>query len=280
MTETIAPEAQEVVSQALERAAPASLLPGLSPTAQVEHAREVASALADVIERQRLFVQIGTKRHVLYEGWTLLGSLLGVFPVVEWTRPVEGGWEARVVAKTLAGAEVGAAEAMCTRAERRWRDADEYAIRSMAQTRAGSKALRLPLGFIIQLAGYEATPAEEMPIEERQTGPKPPAKPRSWRELKERVDAYGEPVSGEFFAFADAARRYLFPGSVSTETLTREERADLFRVVAGACHAFCEAHDPSAFPPPDIDDLRRAFAAVLEGVELALPSEEEESEEA
>jgi hypothetical protein len=33
----------------------------------------------------------------------------------------------------------------------------------MAQTRAASKALRQPLGFVVVLAGYEATPADEMP---------------------------------------------------------------------------------------------------------------------
>jgi hypothetical protein len=33
----------------------------------------------------------------------------------------------------------------------------------MAQTRATSKALRQPLGFVMTLAGYSATPAEEMP---------------------------------------------------------------------------------------------------------------------
>ena len=33
----------------------------------------------------------------------------------------------------------------------------------MAQTRATSKALRGPLGFIVHLAGFSATPAEEMP---------------------------------------------------------------------------------------------------------------------
>ena len=35
----------------------------------------------------------------------------------------------------------------------------------MAQTRAGAKALRMPLGFVVHLAGYEATPAEEMETE-------------------------------------------------------------------------------------------------------------------
>jgi hypothetical protein len=34
----------------------------------------------------------------------------------------------------------------------------------MAQTRAVSKALRLPLGFVMQLAGFNPTPADEMPV--------------------------------------------------------------------------------------------------------------------
>ena len=46
-----------------------------------------------------------------------------------------------------------------------WDKADEYAVRSMAQTRAASKALRMPLGFVMTLGGYEATPEGEMPRE-------------------------------------------------------------------------------------------------------------------
>jgi hypothetical protein len=68
-----------------------------------------------------------------------------------------------VEARTLDGRAIAAAEAECLRAERRWAQADDYAVRSMAQTRATSKALRLPLGFVIQLAGFEATPADEAP---------------------------------------------------------------------------------------------------------------------
>lgn len=51
------------------------------------------------------------------------------------------------------------------RDERTWKDRDDYALRSMAQTRATSKALRGPLGFIVTLAGFEATPSEEMPAD-------------------------------------------------------------------------------------------------------------------
>jgi hypothetical protein len=46
--------------------------------------------------------------------------------------------------------------------EERWHDADDYAKRSMAATRATSKACRLAFSWIMTLAGYEATPAEEI----------------------------------------------------------------------------------------------------------------------
>jgi hypothetical protein len=39
---------------------------------------------------------------------------------------------------------------------------DEYAILSMAQTRAIGKTYRNVIGFVMKTAGYEARPAEEM----------------------------------------------------------------------------------------------------------------------
>lgn len=139
------------------------------PVAIVERASQAADALASVIRKKGLFKKIGPKEHVFVEGWTLCGSMLGVFPVCVWTRPIRTedseenlGWEARVEARTAHGAVVGAAEAMCLRAENNWRTRDDFALRSMAQTRATSKALRMPLGFVLTLAGYSATPAEEM----------------------------------------------------------------------------------------------------------------------
>src|SRR3990167_4142653 len=71
------------------------------------------------------------------------------------------------------GRIVGAAEAQCCRDETTWAKRADYALRSMAQTRATSKALRLPLGFVMAMAGFEATPEEEIPEEERQTAPRP-----------------------------------------------------------------------------------------------------------
>jgi hypothetical protein len=60
------------------------------------------------------------------------------------------------------GREVGWGEGRCTRAETNWRGRDDYSLASMAQTRGQSRALRQPLGFVVSLAGYATTPAEEV----------------------------------------------------------------------------------------------------------------------
>ncbi len=144
----------------------------------------ISNTLSRVVREKKLYSNIQGKDHVLVEGWTLLGSMLGVFPVTVWTKPVldaegnQNGWEARVEARTRDGGIVGAAEAECLRSEAMWsfnppkgKPRDDYALRSMAQTRATSKALRQPLGFVMTLAGFNATPAEEIPSE-ASTGPK------------------------------------------------------------------------------------------------------------
>lgn len=168
----VTPDGEVIVASA-----PITLFGTDDPVAVVERASTIATALADVIRTRKLFKHIGQSDHVFVEGWTLLGSMLGVFAEVEWSRPVENGWESRAVARTLAGRTVGAAESMCSRSEAKWRTSDDYAIRSMAQTRAVSKALRLPLGFIMELAGYSATPADEMP--DKQPGRGAESKPES-----------------------------------------------------------------------------------------------------
>lgn len=151
--------------EVIEYEAPAStnLFRTDDPAEVLKRATDVANALAPVIKTQKLAVKIQGKDHVTVEGWQTLGAMLGVTAVCEWTRPLDNGWEARVEARTLDGRTIGAAEAECLRDEGRWKSADDYAVRSMAQTRATSKALASVLRFVATLAGFSGTPAEEMP---------------------------------------------------------------------------------------------------------------------
>src|SRR5262249_6052329 len=129
-------------------------------------------------------------------GWTLLGSMLGLLPYVVWTRRLDDGWEARVEARTLDGRPVAAAEAECLRSERKWSNADDYAVRSMAQTQAGSKALRQPVGVVMELAGFNATPGEEVYAEPERRRAKGPVsrQPTSeqWEEIRALIEGLGE----------------------------------------------------------------------------------------
>ena len=161
-----------------------------NPAEVIERAAAVATGLADVVKKQGLVSVISGKEYPRVEAWTLLGTMLGVFPVVVWSREVGDGlgWEARVEARTLAGQVVGAAEAECLRSERTWAKRDSYALRSMAQTRATSKALRGPLGFVMTIAGFEATPEAEMPVVEV-PAVLPETVAKSWAEWEKRMTA-------------------------------------------------------------------------------------------
>jgi hypothetical protein len=158
------PESAELVPY---ESAPAPNLFGPDPELALKRMAELATRLADVIEAKKLYATISGRRHITAEGWTTLGGMLGVVPVVCWTRPNEtgDGYVARVEARTLDGRVVGAAESECSRVESKWKNRDPYAIRSMAQTRAIGRALRAPLGQIVVLAGYEPAGAEEIPSE-------------------------------------------------------------------------------------------------------------------
>lgn len=61
--------------------------------------------------------------------------------------------------------EVGWGEGRCTRAESNWATKDDFQLASQAQTRGQSRTLAAPLRFIVKLAGYATTPADDMPDE-------------------------------------------------------------------------------------------------------------------
>lgn len=93
-----------------------------------------------------------------------------------WSKVVttaEYKYECNCVLKRIATGEiVGQGFALCTNAEEIKVTFDEYAVISMAQTRAIAKAFRNTIGFVMTAAGFEATPAEEVE-DEKYTKKKP-----------------------------------------------------------------------------------------------------------
>jgi hypothetical protein len=151
------------------------------PDIVLEEARKAAAALQSVIANKPKKVIIRGEQYLEYEDWATCGRFYGVTAKIEWSRPVDencmpidansplipSGFEARAVVVNSSGMEVSAAEALCMRSEEQWADRPIFQLKSMAQTRACSKALRNVLAWVVVLAGYRATPAEEMIGDER-----------------------------------------------------------------------------------------------------------------
>ena len=139
-----------------------------SPNDVVIRATGMAKTLADIITSRRLYTTINGKKYVQVEGWSTLGAMMGVLPrEVEVYERENGDFEATVeLIRTSDCAVVGRASSIVSSDEKLWKGRERYARRSMAVTRATGKAYRLGFSWIMSLAGYEPTPAEEMPVEE------------------------------------------------------------------------------------------------------------------
>jgi hypothetical protein len=127
----------------------------------------LAIDLAKFIKENKLFQNIQGKEYVNVEGWQYAGSRLGIMPVVDEVTNVSVDGEMKYQAKVSLinlrnDQKVGAGFAVCSNKEAGKKFYQEFAIASMAQTRAIGKAYRNILAWIIRAAGYEPTPAEEM----------------------------------------------------------------------------------------------------------------------
>lgn len=275
-------------TQALERyeaKTPATLFGTDDPVAVIQRAAVVAAALSDIIDKQRLFSNISGKKHVKVEGWTLLGSMLGLFPVVEYCKPVEidgvKGFEAKVNAKTRDDEIVGSAISYCMRNEQRWSKADSYAVASMAQTRATSKSLRGPLGFVVTMAGYDATPMEEIVdrSEERHAAPAPAPQPKQfdpvtalrpdavktgagWKGIWKKFDDV-EP-SIQWPPVVEQAIKGLFGETFNLKEAEQKQKDEAFFRTSNAAGRLTELFTEETFVTHD--SIRKAFAEMFNGI--------------
>lgn len=156
----------------LQLAEPAALSPGASLSVM----RDAAQAFREISSSVDLYATVqGGARHLTVEGYQALGLLIGVSAIVTSVERDGDGWIATAEARRLSdGMVVGAASALCSKQERKWSRADDYAICSMASARAQSRALRGLVAPIAKLADptIETTAAEEMPNAQPASRPK------------------------------------------------------------------------------------------------------------
>ena len=157
----------------------AILNPEIPMTSKVQVATNVANCLSDLIKSQGLVKKGLNKKdpeaeYVLVEGWEVLGTMLGIVPVTEIVESITNdkgkirGYKARAYlyrnpvmehGEIVSGTLIATTEASATV---EGFQKDTASMMSMAQTRALGKCYRMALSWIMKMAGYEGTPAEEM----------------------------------------------------------------------------------------------------------------------
>lgn len=135
-----------------------------TPTGRLEEMEAVVKFMAGKCAGPEFIADIRGKRYPTVNWWTTVGAALGIIAREVSCVPLEdgGGYEA-TTELWRHGEVVGRGSAICRKDERSKKGWDEYAVRSMAITRATGKAFRVGFSFLAVMAGLEATPAEEMP---------------------------------------------------------------------------------------------------------------------
>lgn len=141
------------------------------PRQVLAEARKAARAIKQVLDGKEKQVTFNGKTYLQFEDWQTLGRFYGVTALATSTEYVSFGEDDYKVAGFQAKADallvrsnqvISSAEAMCLSDELNWSRKPLFQLRSMAQTRACAKALRNVLAWVVVLAGYSPTPAEEM----------------------------------------------------------------------------------------------------------------------
>ena len=140
---------------------------------------DLSKDLSRLIKEKGLSSNIQGKQFVNVEGWQFAGASLGLMPIITETTDMSKEDEIRYSAKCevrniTTGQLMAVGMALCSNKEKTKRYFDEYAILSMAQTRAIGKAYRNLLAWLMKAAGFEATPAEEMDFAKDDNTPKKP----------------------------------------------------------------------------------------------------------
>lgn len=228
-----------------------ALIDARGPRELVRKATKIADELHAIIVAQGFRVDMNRGRgqprwHIEVEGWQTLATLLGLAPLLRdgYPRPLgppvrytarvehyEGRGDQRRLARITTYEVDGhsyeaivdvyrgpvllsSAKGRCDRTEERWARADEYAVASMAHTRATSRAVKQAAGWIVALAGYQTTPAAEVDVR-TESGPPygPPAAPDLEARVRRAVAwllavprrTDGEPVDEEAFELVQDA---------------------------------------------------------------------------
>ena len=135
---------------------------------EVQMAQAKAAVLKKIVDAQKLSVNVGGASHLKVEAWVTIGKAYGYTAwteVINYERDASGKllWvEARATVLDNDGVKRGGGSSICEVKEPGKQGMTAAQVGSMAQTRAESRAFKQLLSWVVILAGYNPTPAEEM----------------------------------------------------------------------------------------------------------------------
>jgi hypothetical protein len=135
--------------------------------AGLKAAHQKAATLQHIVKSQGLSRKFGESEHLQVEAWQTIGKGYGYTcysEVVEFLKDgdVIMGVKARAYVVDVEGTRRGGADSFCFASEQGKAGQTINQLAGMAQTRAESRAFKQLLSWVVVLAGYSATPAEEM----------------------------------------------------------------------------------------------------------------------
>lgn len=148
----------------------------LYSTISMQRAKKLATELSKFARENNLQINIAGKQYMQVEGWQFIGTQMGLTDIVKFCdRETENVLDGEIKYKAVVeiinqnGTVISKGFAFASNKESKKKSFEEYAIASMAQTRAIGKAYRNFLAWIVKMAGYEPTPVEELDREQMET---------------------------------------------------------------------------------------------------------------
>lgn len=186
-----------------------------APEEVLVEAQQAAAALQKRIANKKKPVIFNGEQYIENDDWQMLSHFFGYSPKIESTEfvqygDVQGFKAVAVLLNERTGLVVGRGEALCLDEEDNWGSRTKYdwqdngrggrkkvavgevstplfQLASMAQTRACNKAMSNKLKWVVSLAGYATTPAEDM--HDATLAPKSESAPTLPTEIKKKEPA-------------------------------------------------------------------------------------------
>lgn len=144
---------------------------------ELTEGNKAAGLLKASMDRKKKKIFFNGKEYAEFHDLQVVCNYFGHSVRTYEAQPVEiggiQGFKAHADLINKDGIHIGGAEAYCMKDEPNWARKPLFQLASMAQTRAAAKCITNDYRWVLDLAGYGTTPAEEMPTESSGDKPQP-----------------------------------------------------------------------------------------------------------